>query len=179
MAGNLTRHSGLPGIKQRLAPAREIGDSGGVPTPSPKPFELPMRRAAVSALLLAFVAAAAVTVVGREGHAARDAASPIVTGSIGARDELVVYELPSSAYCRLFRRDVVPAFERSTRARTLPMRFVDLSAEGATEAGLEAPVTTVPTVVLLRDGREAGRITGYTGPENFFHLVNHMMGPAE
>lgn len=138
-----------------------------------------MRRAALSALLVALIAAAAVAVIGREGHAARDAASPIVTGSIGARDELVVYEIASSAYCRLFRRDVVPAFERSTRARSLPMRFVDLSAEGASEAGLDAPVTTVPTVVLLRDGREVGRITGYTGPENFFHLVNHMMGPVE
>lgn len=157
-----------------------MGDSHGGSTLSPKPFELPMRRVAITALLVALLAAAGVSVLGREGQAARDAASPIVTGSIGAaRNELVVYEMPSSAYCRLFRRDVVPAFERSTRARTLPMRFVDLSAEGASEAGLDAPVTTVPTVVLLRDGREVGRITGYTGPENFFHLVNHMMGPIE
>lgn len=138
-----------------------------------------MRRVAVCALITALVAAAALTVIGREGHAARTAASPIVTGSIAARDELVVYEIPSSAYCKLFRRDVVPAFERSSRARTLPMRFVDLSLDGVSQDGLDAPVNVVPTVVLMRDGREAGRITGYTGPESFFHLVSHMLGPAE
>jgi hypothetical protein len=40
-------------------------------------------------------------------------------------------------------------------------------------------VDVVPTVVLMQDGREVGRITGYLGPESFFHSVSHMMGQQD
>jgi hypothetical protein len=107
-------------------------------------------------------------------HAARSL-QPTVAQT--ERVELVVYEAPASAYSQLFRRDVVPGYQASPAAKRAPMRFLDIA-----EANLEAPeltagpITMVPTVVLMRDGKEDGRITGYTGPENFFRLVNAMMG---
>jgi hypothetical protein len=33
----------------------------------------------------------------------------------------------------------------------------------------------VPTMVMMRGGQEVDRISGYTGPENFFILVGKML----
>lgn len=89
--------------------------------------------------------------------------------------ELVVFETDNCVYCRLFRRDVLPAHERSGAADELPIRFVKVSDAGALTGVLTAPLTVVPTAVLLVDGREAGRISGYTGPAAFHQLVSHML----
>ena len=40
------------------------------------------------------------------------------------------------------------------------------------------PGQAVPTVVLVKDGREVDRIAGYTGPESFLHLVNRMLASS-
>ena len=37
----------------------------------------------------------------------------------------------------------------------------------------------LPTVVLMRDGREIDRITGYTGSEAFLTLVHRLLRRAE
>lgn len=92
--------------------------------------------------------------------------------------ELVVFEIKQCPYCELFRRDILPTYQRSRHAADLPIRFVDVAAVDTDRLPLLAPVTTVPTIVLMRDGREAGRISGYTGPEIFFQMIDHMRGPG-
>ena len=37
----------------------------------------------------------------------------------------------------------------------------------------------VPTVVLMKDGHEVDRITGYWGADNFFKMVAYIIGKAE
>ena len=92
--------------------------------------------------------------------------------------ELLVVEVEDCVYCLVFRRDVFPSYEASARARTVPMRFVDISKTAAEQLGLAEPVQQVPTVLLMKDGREVGRISGYVGPENFFHAINRLMSTA-
>lgn len=109
-----------------------------------------------------------------------EAARPLDTGAATAGEfELVVLEVDNCIYCGLFRRDVLPRYQASPRAGTVPIRFLDLNDKAADALGLDGPVTVVPTVVLMRQNREVGRVPGYVGPENFFHAVNHLMGPAE
>jgi hypothetical protein len=107
-------------------------------------------------------------------YAARDLAS-LATPPPPSDLQLVVIEVPGCIYCRIFRRDVLPGYEASPRAREVPLRFVDLNEPGADGLELSAPITIVPTVLLVEGTREVGRITGYTGPENFFHSVNYML----
>jgi thioredoxin-related protein len=126
----------------------------------------------------AFLAAAILLVLAPPGagHAARS----LETGSIVAADtELVVLEVEGCLYCTLFRRDVLPRYQASPRAQRVPIRFVDLNEKAADELGLDGPVLVVPTLVLIRHNREVGRVPGYVGPENFFHAVNHLLGPAD
>lgn len=92
-----------------------------------------------------------------------------------ARFELLVVEIDNCIYCGLFRRDVAPTYSASLRARTVPMRFVDINAPDIDALSLTAPIDSVPTVLVLENGREVGRIAGYVGPEIFFHSLNRLL----
>jgi thioredoxin-related protein len=92
--------------------------------------------------------------------------------------ELLVVELDGCIYCLVFRRDVLPSYQASTQAKTVPIRFIELNAAEEQKFPFAEPVTMVPTILLMKGGREVGRISGYLGPENFFHAVNHMISAA-
>ncbi len=92
---------------------------------------------------------------------------------------LLVFETDDCSYCRLFRSEIRPAYEQGPRARSVPMHFVDALQVDAGKIGLAAPVTVVPTVVLMKDGEEVERLAGYTGPETFFQAVTVMLRRAE
>ncbi len=92
--------------------------------------------------------------------------------------ELVVLEAPGCIYCGLFRRDVLPSYEASERAKNMPIRFVDINDAAADALGLDSPVDVVPTFVVMKNNHEVGRIPGYTGPEFFFHTINHLLSGA-
>jgi hypothetical protein len=107
------------------------------------------------------------------GHAARNL-EPVAASAAG--QELVVFEARPCAYCDLFRRNVLPEYQRSRHAAALPIRFVDINQADISRLPLAAPISVLPTVVMLRNGREAGRISGYTGFETFLRLVSLMLG---
>lgn len=85
--------------------------------------------------------------------------------------ELVVMEAPGCTYCTIFRRDVLPSYEASERAKEMPIRFVDINDDSAQALGLDGPIDVVPTFVVLRNNKEVGRIPGYMGPEFFYHSI--------
>ena len=102
----------------------------------------------------------------------------IVTGTAGPY-ELVIIEVDGCNYCEVLRRDVMPAFNASPQARELPVRFVNIDAPEARLLELtEGPVTTVPTVLLVKANREVGRAPGYMGPDGFFQAIKWMMSHA-
>lgn len=116
-----------------------------------------------------------VAAAGAHVRAALDAKAP--TGNAGL--EFLVLEVKGCQICELVRTHILPQYERSTTAREAPMRFVDLNAIDESQLGLTAPVTTVPTIVLMREGQEVARLTGYTGPQIFFQVVPDMLARAE
>ena len=89
--------------------------------------------------------------------------------------ELLVFETKGCGYCFIFRRDVVPGYLQSPRARDVPMRFIDVQQADLTRLRLRTPPTMLPTVVLMEHGREVDRISGYMGPEPFYHMVSRLM----
>jgi thiol-disulfide isomerase/thioredoxin len=89
--------------------------------------------------------------------------------------QVLVFETDGCIYCRIFRRDVLPQYQQSKRAEVAPIHFIDARKADVSKLGLEAPLTMVPTVVVMRDGREAGRISGYMGPEPFFHMMSQIV----
>jgi thioredoxin-related protein len=103
-------------------------------------------------------------------HAARESA-PSPSES---RFELMVLEVRDCNVCGLVRQRIQPAYDLSPRSQSVPMRYVDITALDELKLGLKTRVDTVPTIVLLRDGEEVDRMTGYLGPEMFFFALNRM-----
>lgn len=93
--------------------------------------------------------------------------------------ELLVFEHPECVYCRVFRRDVVPKYQEAIQATRAPLRFIDLEKTDTGGLGLNARIHTVPTVVLVKDGREVDRIVGYWSPDNFFKMLAYMLNKAD
>ncbi len=91
------------------------------------------------------------------------------------RKELLVVEIDNCIYCGLFRREVALVYKSSVRARAVPMRFVNINAPDVDRLILEFPIDSVPTVLVVENGREVGRIAGYVGPEIFFHSLQLLL----
>ncbi len=93
--------------------------------------------------------------------------------------ELVVFESPRCDYCPLIRSNILPAYQRSSNAKDVPMRFVNLDAVDTNAMGLSTPLRIMPTIVLMNDGAEVDRISGYVAPQMFFHAFSRMIGDAQ
>jgi thioredoxin-related protein len=104
---------------------------------------------------------------GRAGLEAGPARPPVI--------EVLVFEHADCVYCRVFRRDVLPKYHQAVRADAAPLRFVDIATGDTESLGLNSRIDTVPTAVVMRDGREVDRIVGYWGPTNFFKLLSHIL----
>lgn len=108
--------------------------------------------------------------------AAPDPAAALA-GSAATGIELIAFEAPGCVYCPIFRRDVAPSYGATRAGRVAPLRFVDVNDAAADRLQLSSPITVVPTLVLVRDGVEIGRIAGYVGPVNVHHILNTMLPP--
>ena len=127
-------------------------------------------------LVLSFVVISMLTFAAQQSiHAAR------FTGPVSTEEaalELIVFESPRCDYCPLIRRDVLPVYQRSSNAKDVPMRFVDLQKIDTSAMNLRAPLRIMPTMILMKDGTEVDRIGGYVGPELFFHAISRMINRA-
>ncbi|MEZ5853806.1 MAG: hypothetical protein R3D67_03315 [Hyphomicrobiaceae bacterium] len=77
--------------------------------------------------------------------------------------ELLVIEVRGCSICDLVRIHIQPAYEATPRALHVPMRYIDITHIDELKLGLNTRVSTLPTIVLMQDGREVDRISGYTG----------------
>jgi Thioredoxin-like domain len=109
-------------------------------------------------------------------HAALDDESHAATHS---EFELVVIETKACIYCTLFRRDVAPAYLASPLGKSVPMRFSYAADVEQSAVQLARPIDTVPTVLILKNGRETARIAGYAGRRNFMQWLRSLLGRGE
>ncbi len=114
--------------------------------------------------------------------AAHNSMSRAAIGSAAATPaamELLIFEHPDCVYCRVFRRDVMPRYKQSAGATEAPLRFIDITRMETGDLNLKGRIATVPTAVLMKDGREFDRIAGYWGPDNFLKMLSHLIARAE
>ena len=122
--------------------------------------------------LLTSIAIAAATITLMPVRAAQ---SPAKDRIAPVSAELLVFEAENCPYCFIFRRDVASSYQRSPRARDVPIRYIDVRKIDLANLQLRAPLTMLPTIVLMKNGREVDRISGYMGPEPFFHMMSQLM----
>ncbi len=129
-----------------------------------------MRTLILSLAACSLVAIAAVALV-----PVRAAHNPASERIAKVTAELLVFETENCPYCFIFRRDVAPNYMSSPRAKDVPLRYIDVRKTDMSSVRLKGPLTMVPTIVFMKNGREVDRITGYMGPEPFFHMVSRLM----
>jgi thioredoxin-related protein len=91
------------------------------------------------------------------------------------RIELLFVDKSGCPWCARFEQEVLPGYPQSDIGRTAPLRRVSLDNGQPKEAALGEPVRFTPTFILLRDGKEAGRIVGYMDNGTFYGLMEKLL----
>lgn len=99
----------------------------------------------------------------------------VLFGAQARASELVMFERDGCPWCQRWNKDVGAAYDKTQEAKRLPLRRVNLDRQ---QAGfiLKEPVRYTPTFVVVDDGAEVGRITGYINNESFWGLLGALLG---
>jgi glutaredoxin len=93
--------------------------------------------------------------------------------------ELVMYTRNGCPFCVRFERELAPIYAKTPEGRAAPLRRIELPAGGVRGEGLREPVIATPTFVLVEDGQEVGRITGYLNDDMFWGLLGRLVAVIE
>jgi len=96
------------------------------------------------------------------------------TSALAESLELVMFERAGCIYCVRWDREVGPAYPLTPQGQMAPLRKVNLD-KGQPPFKLDVPVRYSPTFVLMKDGREVGRITGYMNDAMFWGVFAKMI----
>lgn len=99
----------------------------------------------------------------------------VLTAGSSIAAELLMFEQPGCSWCRRFDAEIGPIYAKTDEGRQAPLRRVALGGDTA-PLTLAAPVRFTPTFVLVDDGREIGRITGYMSEDAFWGLLGGLTG---
>jgi len=92
--------------------------------------------------------------------------------------ELLMFERAGCPYCQRWLRDVGPIYPKTAEGRRAPLRMISLD-RGRPDVALASPVRFTPTFVLMDNGREVGRITGYMDEAMFWGLLAGLVGKLD
>lgn len=86
--------------------------------------------------------------------------------------ELVMFFRGGCVWCERWDRDIGSVYDKTEEAQRLPLRRVDIMTDRVGGIALREPVRFTPTFVIVDDGHEVGRITGYAGEDTFWGLLD-------
>jgi hypothetical protein len=115
----------------------------------------------------------------RRGLAALSAVLALLLAvSPGLAAELLMFEEPGCPWCKRWEAEVGIGYPRSAEGQRAPVRRLPLGKPPGS-VQLQTPVTMSPTFVLVDDGREVGRITGYPGADFFWALLGELVAKLD
>jgi thioredoxin-related protein len=91
--------------------------------------------------------------------------------------ELVMVERAGCAWCARWNAEIAPLYGKTAEGAQAPLRRHDLAA--GQPPGAREPVRFTPTFVLLREGKEVGRVTGYVDEGMFWGLLGQLLEKAK
>src|SRR5690242_5575179 len=94
--------------------------------------------------------------------AAATLAVGLLASTLASASELVMFEQGGCVWCAKWNREVAPVYEKTDEARLLPLRRIDIGDQNHAGFTLKERVLYTPTFVVVDNGREIGRITGYS-----------------
>ena len=85
-----------------------------------------------------------------------------------AETSLVMFTSEGCPFCKAWERDVGASYDASPYAAKLPLTRVAFNGPAPAGLALNAAVLGTPTFIVVRDGREIGRLEGYRDAEMFW-----------
>lgn len=89
--------------------------------------------------------------------------------------ELFMYRSPGCPYCAAWDRAIGSIYPKTDAGKRAPLRHAEVGSSNLPKIELKSPVRFTPTFVLVRNGRELGRIEGYPGEDFFWGLLERLM----
>jgi len=89
---------------------------------------------------------------------------------------LVMIEEHGCGFCMRWLEEVGPGYGQSEEGRRAPLVRIDRESRDAERF---QRIVYTPTFVLMRDGAELGRITGYPGADFFWSMLADMLRKVE
>ena len=122
----------------------------------------------------------AVLMLALPSGSSRAARAPADTSSIeNVELELLVFERADCYYCEAFRSTIAARYTGSPTAKRAPLRYVDIDHVEADKLALAGAIGVLPTIVIMRQGREVDRIVGLFGHDNFVKMVQFALQKFE
>lgn len=97
------------------------------------------------------------------------------TTGIGRAAELVMFEQAGCVWCARWNKEIGPAYSKSDEGKRAPLRRIDIHEPLPDDLATIRVERFTPTFVLVDDGREIGRMRGYTGDQFFWFLLDEML----
>lgn len=106
--------------------------------------------------------------------AALAAALFVVLSGPAAALELLMIEKAGCSWCQRWNDEIAPIYPRTDEGRVAPLYRADFYRLPP-GVSFRAPVVFTPTFVVVDNGREVGRITGYASEETFWGLLGEIL----
>jgi len=85
-----------------------------------------------------------------------------------AKLSLIMFTSDHCPYCMAWEREVGSVYDKSTYAETLPLTRLEFGSAIPDDIEIIDPIPGTPTFIILENGVETGRISGYGGAEMFW-----------
>ncbi len=89
--------------------------------------------------------------------------------------ELVMFESHGCPRCLMWHREIGPIYPKTPESKVAPLRRIILSKDMPLDISLASPVVATPTFVLVENGKEVGRLTGYKDEASFWGLLGVLL----
>ncbi|MFZ0572965.1 MAG: thioredoxin family protein [Rhodomicrobium sp.] len=94
--------------------------------------------------------------------------------SAASAAQLVVFGSAHCPYCLAWEREIGRVYPQTGEARQAPLRRLDVDAGPPADLRMKE-VHITPTFVLVDNGREVGRIVGYSGGQSFWPELHRLL----
>jgi thioredoxin-related protein len=89
--------------------------------------------------------------------------------------ELVVFGNARCPYCLAWEREIGRTYAKTREAQQAPLRRIDIGERLPADLDRLKEVRVTPTFVLVEQGREIGRIVGYSGSQHFWPPLHRLL----
>ncbi len=88
--------------------------------------------------------------------------------------QLVVFGSARCPYCLAWEREIGRVYPQTGEAHEAPLRRLDIDARRPADLRIKE-VHMTPTFILVDEGREVGRIEGYSGDQFFWPRLHKLL----